>query len=350
MNSASYIQPRTAAKPRIEWMDAVRGLAIFLVVFDHALYFAIENADNVPRVMVLISESLNPIRMPAMVFLSGMLLSGSLSKGAATYLDGKVRRILYPYVVWSVIYITIWLLANPWTDTHHSPVEYLGIIYDPPGHLWFLHNLFLFYVLALVFRSVPRLLLVAVALVVSAVVGPFSVDTQRFFFLFAFFIFGNWTVVEADTWTRIRTSLPALGLSALLTVALVPAAFYLGNTRYELTSVPLVLGALIIMTGLGQLLCRTWLSGPLRFMGRNSLNLYVMHWIIISVVVTALGLVAAPTGVVTLLIGLAAGLGGSIIGTLIIQRLNLHWLMALPPGIGPKPQPRPPVAPRRQEG
>ena len=67
----------SGSKARIGWMDTLRGMAIILVIFDHALYHATLNSDSVPEWIATLSLIFNPLRMPLMVFLSGMLLSPS---------------------------------------------------------------------------------------------------------------------------------------------------------------------------------------------------------------------------------------------------------------------------------
>ncbi|HSK39076.1 MAG TPA: acyltransferase, partial [Arenibaculum sp.] len=179
-----------SGKSRIEWMDALRGLAIVLVVYDHALRFTIEYAGQAPAVLTFISETLNPLRMPAMVFLSGMLLSASLSKGPATYIKGKVRNILYPYLLWSAIYVTLFIAAQPITGSDHGWWEYTEIFYSPPAHLWFLYYLFFYYLLMLGLQRVPRLVIAGGSLTLAVLMADVPL-LPRFWFLFAFFALGD---------------------------------------------------------------------------------------------------------------------------------------------------------------
>jgi len=317
---------------RIGWMDALRGLSILLVVFDHSLYFALRTVPGAPEPLILASQALNPVRMPAMVFLSGLLLSASLRKGPVACLEGKVRRILWPYLLWAVIHVSIWLAADPFTDTHHTPWEYVEILYAPPSHLWFLYDLFLFYVLALALQRIPGGVLAVAALALSVVAAPWPA-LQRFLFLYAFFCLGDLAMRHSGRWEVMRRSTPWLAGAAVLTLALGPAALLPDPLRYQWQSVPMVLGALLLLSLLGEVLCRTPLSDILRHMGRNSLPVYILHWLVISVLATLAGMLGwgawmGGAGLLALLF--TAGVAGSLAAAWLIGRLHLGWLLVLP--------------------
>src|SRR5690606_791284 len=91
---------------RLDWMDFLRGLSILLVVLHHSTQIVSERVDELPEVFVFISNFFAPYRMPMLMFLSGLLVAGSLQRPAGEYLWGKVRRILWPIIVWTLIYVS----------------------------------------------------------------------------------------------------------------------------------------------------------------------------------------------------------------------------------------------------
>ena len=88
-------------------MDVLRGTSILLVVFNHAILFASALPTGSPEVAWALNQVFAPIRMPLMVFLSGLLVAPSLARGWRQYLRGKARRVLYPYLVWSAIALVL---------------------------------------------------------------------------------------------------------------------------------------------------------------------------------------------------------------------------------------------------
>ena len=70
--------------PRIGWMDSLRGLSVSLVVMFHASgQFAGDG--SVSDVLTIANDLFAPLRMPTMVFLSGLLVPRSLTKGTREF-------------------------------------------------------------------------------------------------------------------------------------------------------------------------------------------------------------------------------------------------------------------------
>ncbi|WP_108718073.1 acyltransferase family protein [Miniimonas sp. S16] len=118
-------------------MDLLRGASIFLVTFNHAILFSVEFG-GAPLVAQVANQALAPVRMPLMVFMSGLLVGPSLAKGWRPYVSGKARRVLYPYVVWSVIVFLMRSIGDPSGMVARAPEFLLAVAIEPVSHLWFL--------------------------------------------------------------------------------------------------------------------------------------------------------------------------------------------------------------------
>ncbi|UEM03028.1 acyltransferase [Skermanella rosea] len=320
----------SGSKARIGWMDTLRGMAIILVIFDHALYHATLNSDSVPEWIATLSLIFNPLRMPLMVFLSGMLLSPSLRKGAQDYLSGKTRNILYPYVLWSTVYVSLWVVAAPFSGTPHSWSELLMIPYAPQGHMWFLHNLFLFYLIVLALQRVSRLVIAAVALAASGLVDFWYLD--RFFFLLGFFALGDYAVQREDLISRLLADRRVVAVMTVLTLGM-PATVLLLETdlRYRIPSIPLAVGGIGIMILLAGRIGDKPFAALFRHIGRNSLPAYILHWIILAIAVVMLRkAVPEDQGMVLFALLGAIGFAGTLVAIEVINRLGLHWLFSWP--------------------
>ncbi|UEM21501.1 acyltransferase [Skermanella mucosa] len=319
-------------------MDTLRGMAIVLVIFDHALYHAMLNSDSVPQWIATLSLIFNPLRMPLMVFLSGMLLSPSLRKGAPEYLAGKTRNILYPYVLWSTVYVSLWVVAAPFSGTPHSWSELLMIPYAPQGHMWFLHNLFLFYMIMLALQRVSRLVVAAVALAASGLVDFWYLD--RFLFLLGFFALGDYAVQREDLISRLLANRTIVAVMAVLTIGM-PATVLLLETdlRYRIPSIPLAVGGIGIMILLAGRIGDKPFSALFRHIGRNSLPAYILHWIILAVAVVVLKRIIPPDqGMLLFTVLGTIGFIGTLVAIEVINRLGLHWLFSWPKRARKKPR------------
>lgn len=84
-------------------VDFLKGVAIFLVVFGHAIQFL-----SGPDYMFLThctEKSIYLVHMPLFMFLSGYVSHSSLSASVKTFLTKKCKQLLLPAIVWSFIYL-----------------------------------------------------------------------------------------------------------------------------------------------------------------------------------------------------------------------------------------------------
>lgn len=276
-------------KTRYQWMDLARGVAILLVIGLHAMTQLPKFDIEVPAALVIADDAVSPFRMPLLMFLSGMLLTRSLSKRASVYFGGKVRTIIWPYVLWSLI-----LLAATGALTLSAIVS---VVLVPPTYLWYLWFLFAYYVLAWPMSKmpVPPIAWAAVALAASAV-APDTFRISRFLYLLAFFMLGWWWNQQlAKRWSQpspaVRTVIVALASAAAVAGSAMSALGVI-DVRYEAVHawIPLALLAAVAL-GLPALRLNGALSAPFRYVGRNSVVFYVTHvtaiWLLDAALVAA---------------------------------------------------------------
>ena len=125
-------------------MDLLRGTAILLVIAHHLRLVQQIWDGSTPWAMVELSEALAPFRMPALLFASGLLLARSLRRPPGRFLAGKLRGLLWPWLLWSAVMLPIlgWGHAD-------EPLWWLNGMYT-----WFLAALFCYYVIGLVTRRI----------------------------------------------------------------------------------------------------------------------------------------------------------------------------------------------------
>jgi fucose 4-O-acetylase-like acetyltransferase len=132
---------------RYEWVDYDRGISIILVSFRHtfeSLYNSGLRMYEYPWIEYM-NVFLFGFRMPLFFIASGMFLSGSLEKkGLDGYNKSRLKTILYPMMIWSLIQLTLQIMMNGQTNISYEPSDYISLIFDPreTGQFWYLNALF----------------------------------------------------------------------------------------------------------------------------------------------------------------------------------------------------------------
>lgn len=282
--------PTTSAptRTRMVWMDALRGIAILLIVLLHASVIAQMAGLPVSRAIMSGNAFLEPFRIPLLMVLSGMLLGGSLRKGPGRYIVGKVRAILWPFAVWTLIVVLVF--------PYHGIDTILLALWAPNTYLWYLHTLFLCYLVALALRRVPPIAALLLSLLAGMLVTllPLSEEIalmkpERTFTMLVCFFAGHWMMQNLDSvlavtrrwWVTLLLALVGVGLGLLAI-----SGTQVSNNPWLV--LPL-LGAIGAAVGLAQRF--TWSSWPLawlRWVGRHSIIYYVTHWIVLDYALMAL--------------------------------------------------------------
>jgi surface polysaccharide O-acyltransferase-like enzyme len=315
-------------------MDALRGLAILLVILHHSTQTVEYRIGDLPEFFVFLSDFFAPFRMPMLMFLSGLLVAGSLKRPAGEYIWGKIRRILWPIVVWTVIYGGMEFVVDGALS-----IDVLNT------YLWFMQFVLAYYLVALLTRWVP-----VWVFVVAPLIGAFLVTDpewellQRFLYLMPFFFLGAF--IEKH-WDRYATLLN-VRVAALLTVIPLAMAIYSGidgqialaegrdgGLWYQpWAAVPAMIGILILVRVAATLPDVRWLS-PVRFVGRYSLIYYTSHYPVFA----ALGWLAAKAGLtqptVALIIIFSATVAISTVLALLGRRMPVSLLFELPKRLWP---------------
>ncbi|MGZ3905099.1 MAG: acyltransferase family protein [Bacteroidia bacterium] len=132
-------------KKRHVWVDYLRGVVIILVVYHHAFLGLLKSGISVPRSIVDANMAAYSFRMPLFFIFSGIFTGLSLSyKSVNAIIKSKFSLLLYPYVIWSAIQITLQIIFADYTNAGGAFKDYLYIFYQPKqlAHFWYLPALF----------------------------------------------------------------------------------------------------------------------------------------------------------------------------------------------------------------
>lgn len=132
-------------KKRHVWIDYLRGIVIILVVYHHAFLGIERSGIAVPKLVINANMAAYSFRMPLFFIFSGLFTSLSLcTKSVRSIVWSKFNLLFYPYIIWSVIQITLQLVFSRYTNTDSSYLDYLSIFYQPKrlAQFWYLPALF----------------------------------------------------------------------------------------------------------------------------------------------------------------------------------------------------------------
>ena len=337
-SAASTGKPLFQSGQRIEFIDAMRGFTMILVVLHHVATFCWKINGQVPSV----HEYLVQFRMPLFFFISGFVL---YKAGVTWNLQQVIRffkkkipvQLLSP-LVFFLLFIYVRKYSLPDAIGNHVKYGY-----------WFTFVLLEYYVFYAVVRFFIRnrwsnIVLVILGLVLYTgiqntmpisdyALGVLSTTQWKFFI---FFVFGS---LVKEYYQHVETCLDSKWL-----LAIVVAFYFLVNSFSNFIPVhPLVLSFCLSLTGLTivfaffrkkqSLFTRDKVLGrSLQYIGRRTLDIYLIHFFLLPKNLSIFTLfIDYPMPVIeaaaSLLIALLI-IGGSLIISNIIRLSPVlaHWM------------------------
>ncbi|MET0635107.1 MAG: acyltransferase [Chitinophagaceae bacterium] len=330
---------KTASNPRLAWVDYARALAITLVVYRHTMVGLNRSGLHVPSFLYNIQEFLYNVRMPVFVILSGMFLGRSLlRKSTRQQITSKVSSLLYPYFVWTLIFITIQIFLSTYTNSKRTWHDYLYIITDPRelDHMWYLVALFttscILIIVAPVLLKRPVLHL-AIAFVLY-LMHYFLVDYSILFYFCYYYIFlcigvhaSSWILPldkKSNKWLAglLITVLPFFIAGQLFWLHNIGPNYEPDNNWYIIPFFFIILVACVTFYAVCRLLYNAGILRSISVLGKASLYIYILHLLFISSFrIICLNIFHIENVYVIILGSLVAG----ITGPYLIYRLSLKW-------------------------
>ncbi|WPQ60962.1 acyltransferase [Chitinophaga sancti] len=300
----------STAKPgnRLAWIDYARGIAIILVLYRHI--FEGISRSGVEAAQFSWLENANIIfysfRMPLFFILSGVFIGKSLAKrGMKNLIVNKFNILLYPYLLWSALQITIQICLSGLVNADRGWADY-GYIFIYPRRIdqfWYLYALFNVTVLYILTKEKLRLkiwhqlVIGFAAYMYSSYISVHHIDLGFIYDICHFYIFFAIGELVADQILD-STKYPLYGSWGLF-AALLPF-FAAGQYYFLMTNLGTynlfveehqpILFALIALVGcafminISFLLQRYGSVKLLRVAGFHSLYIYVSHVLVASAV------------------------------------------------------------------
>ena len=319
---------------RIDWVDYAKGICIILVVMMHST-LGVEKAMGQASHVGLFIEWARPFRMPDFFLLSGLFLGRRIAAPWRSYLDTKVVHFAYFYFLWMTIQFALKGYGLYQTQGAQGLLrDYaLGFI-EPFGTLWFIYLLAVFFVVTKLLLRVPALVVFAGAAVLEALpieTGWILVD--EFAARFVYFFAGHWLAAHVFQYaSQVRRAplpivLPALAAWALINGMVV----FGGGSHLPMVSLLLGLAGASAVIAIGVLLSRTSRSFVFRYLGANSIVVYLAFFLFMAATRSVLIKVAPWLGVdVIAVLTTLAGIIGPVGLHLAVRNSRANFLFVRP--------------------
>lgn len=290
----------TAITPnRLEWMDSLRGVAIFLVLIWHAASLPSLHGYATPSWIETANDFVLPFRMPTLMFLSGMLVHRSLQKPAGRYYLGKFQGLVWPYLVWGSIYI----VQYPSEGDLLTPRAWIAT-----GHLWFIFFITAYYFIAPILENLPVLVFPAACFVISLALPEGVI--QMFFYFAVFFFMGNASTRHSETLEVMLRSRLCVGAATFIALCLGVTSAMRG-TEHISWFIPANLAGILAVVAAAQQFGSGAVQRIFRYVGRHSIYFYTSHFAVMTCMLLILQTAEATRPAVTftclLIVGTSAG-------------------------------------------
>lgn len=285
----------TTARKEVLWINTLKGGCILMVVLHHSIITTFApslhhlTAGLLPaHWWVAFNTYLSPLRMPAFFFVSGLLAASSITKKSwKEVFTKKFSNIVYLYLLWGVIQ---WLSIH-YISTHlgerlsstknaayaDTPFEFVKLLMTSMTSLWYLYALAGFFLFTKLFHK-QKMALMALGIVATYAAqfslipgwGPASVAQNYLYFLLG--VFFSQALIELSELKRQHWLM--LGGIALIGLLHHVGGIY-KNPFYSLLTI--VFG-IVLCRLLNEHFNMAWLN----WIGRNTLQIYVLHRIFIE--------------------------------------------------------------------
>ena len=216
----------TVTRPRSTMVDAVRGMAILLVVVGHTSQgMSARGLWHGSAFAARLNAWMYAFHMPAFFFMAGLFLASSVAKrGTRRFLQDRASALLWPYAVSELLNVLLLRCFSQTSPVAHEPLRTLLWNYLTAAGAWFLPSLFFALAIYALLRRVPLPLLLLLSLVGRAYYQSIPVN-----FVASGLYFLPFVLLGAIVAGRIHLAEAVPRVIAVLTVVLLASAVWFGT-------------------------------------------------------------------------------------------------------------------------
>lgn len=330
---------------RMAYIDIAKGLLIILVVFGHAWQAVYNNGIlHDADIYHLVDGWIYSFHMPAFFFLSGLFALQSAKRSIGKFIIIKIRTIAYPFLLWSVLQLSLQILMAGNTTNTMSFKNFLKIPIDPVMQFWFFYALFFIFLFFIFIKQITssRVFFLGVGVMLFVL---FQLDYvpgfMAFIYLASYFIYFSSGIFCSDFFLlNMVEDPPGNGrlffftlLLFLLSLIVQPLSGALPSEIHSwllplvaLPGINFVLFASLFLFSISKIL-----SNFFRFLGNRSLEIFVAHTIFSAGFRIAVIRIAEVQPVSIHLLGAtAAGLVGPLLLVYFADRFGIQYIFRWP--------------------
>ena len=338
---------------RADWVDYGKGIGIILVVYGHLLSSGFHAGLKIPEHFFILSDSIvYSFHMPLFFFLSGLFVEGSFQKrGPKSYLLDKFSRIAYPYLIWSVLQVSVEVIFSSQTQKGATLADLLAVPYIPWGQFWFVYALFLMHIVYTISTyfgkySLPLLFIMACILYLnpshSALMGLFGFSMHFIFFVSGIIFrkyFVNIEKVNTSLWAVVALFIIFAGSEYFIFGNLVePVRMPSGAQTHPFYFLYLATLGIIFCVCLSQYLSKKNGFQFLQVLGVYSFQIYLVHMLAgVGTRMILLHVLGIQNWVIHIIIGVGVALTAPIILQKISDRFRFPYLFEFKRNYDPIP-------------
>jgi fucose 4-O-acetylase-like acetyltransferase len=269
-------------KQRIEWIDALKGLAIILVVFGHiADGYISANLYSNSKCLYSIYYCVYSFHMPLFFMLSGVTFALAYYKNC-TFNVFKIKcqllNFVWIYVVFSTVQWIFQYVFSDYVNTVYSVKDLLLIFIKPVALYWYLYVLFFIYIISIfLLKRIEIKILVVTSGIVSFLISFLKFGqlyiVKHIIYFSAFFILGIFIAYNMEMFNNLMLLITqGVGACAIFTIIVLKncAVGYWGH--YIVALVPCIFLICCFSS------CRAlYKNKVLIICGKCSLEIYLLH-------------------------------------------------------------------------
>ena len=313
---------------RIQWADYAKAIAIILVVFHHSISKDV-NSELYSDALVIINDTLTKLRMPLLFFVSGLFIHKTIKSDFIHFFKFKVTHLLYLYLLWSLIrYITVTIPENLILGgSAESLSSIIYILTEPQSMLWFIYALVIFLTITWATSAIPALTLALSAIFFTvSISNPYPSDfLNQLSQYFPLYLLGYFTSDVAKIFaSKVNVYYLVIPLLFLIVITKYPEGASTPSTAFLLACGGIVSG-IVIATLLSKVSYFSWLS----FVGKNTLPIYVMHYLPLGVI-KVVAPIFLPNPFLATFTMLLLGVITPLVAARVLSKIGANWLLESP--------------------
>lgn len=264
---------------RLHWIDSLRGAAIILVIHLHVVNKVYQIVPDANKFLENFTAIVAPLRMPLLLFLSGLFVSYSISKGSVSFFKGKFNNILYPYLIWTIItFSQIYFVNKLSGDIFEKSL--LEAFISPIAHMWFLYNLLIYFIIIYFLNKISYILPLILSLgsyIILISNGITNFQLNKFISLFFFFSLGSYLGQDMNKLTKKISNINIMVLIVLGMIGVLATLENLLLYNGDSYTLHYSISCLLLIPIVSRLFIFLGDIKPLNYVGRNSLVIYLVH-------------------------------------------------------------------------